>query len=176
MAVVISPFAHQNITINSDFSLNIDISGNPSDVSVDGRLKGFVYNWNGTENRVELTGTPEVLADNIDVIVKADDQQYIGTISIVPITPVIGTLSRQIVSRGQNVTIPIPITGHVSSLIIKGPWVGLSYRITASGAELYGTIPTGVEFTTREFDFVIEAYNGPVFDTAILEIEFAIGS
>ena len=175
MAVVITGFPHQNIPIGQHFSLHIAVSGNPSEVSVDGRLKGFVYSWNGSQNRIELTGTPEVIAENIEVIVKADDDTYIGSFSIVPTTPMIGTLTRQVVSRGSNVTIPIPITGHVSNLVIKGPWVGLRYRQTSSGGEMYGTIPSNVNFTTRRFDYSIEAYNGSVFDTAVLELEIALG-
>jgi len=175
MAVVITPFPHQNIEINTNFSLNVPISGNPSSVSVSGRLKGFKYNWTGTQ--VELTGTPEVLADNIEVTIVADDVRYTGTFSIVPTTPVIGTLTRRTVQRGELVTIQIPITGHVSNLVIDGPWIGLKYRQTDAGAEMYGTIPTSseVDFTTREFEFSIEAYNGPVFDSAVLEIELALG-
>ena len=176
MAVVITPFPHQNIPIGQPFSLNINVSGNPSQVSVDGRIKGFVYNWNSSQNRIELTGTPEVIVENIQVIVKADNETYTGTFSIVPIAPIIGTLTRRTVSRGVNLSIPIPITGHVSNLVIQGPWIGLKYRQTSTGGEMYGTIPSDVIFTTRRFDFSIVAYNGSVFDAEILELELALGS
>ena len=178
MAVIITPFSHQEIPINTPFSLNIAVSGNPSDVMVKGRIKGFKFSWNEGQNRIEWRGTPEVLADNVEVTVIADDAQYTGTFSIVPVRPIIGTLTRVTnVQRGIPVSIPIPITGHVSRLEIEGPWIGLKERITATGAELYGTIPVSSEadFTTRSFSFVVEAYNGTVFVTAILEIELVLG-
>ncbi|MYF53244.1 MAG: hypothetical protein F4039_04765 [Gammaproteobacteria bacterium] len=179
MAVVITPFQHQNIQVGQSFSMDVEISGDPSSVEVSGQLNGFTYSWNPQHDCVELRGTPKVLADNIEVTITADDVEYTGTISVVPVAPVIGTLTRvSNVQRGVPVSIPIPITGPVSRLVIEGPWIGLSYRQTSSGGELYGTIPTSsnADFTTREFSFSIQAYNGPVFDTAILEIELTLGS
>ena len=176
MAVVITPFGHQNIPINTPFSLNVPISGNPDNVSVRGRLKGFYYNWTGTQ--VELRGTPEVYIENTEIVITADDESYTSTFSIIPIAPVIGALTRAIINRGIQVVIPIPIVGTVNNLVIEGPWIGLKYRLTDNGAEMYGIVPASseAEFTIRTFTYSITAYNGIAFDTATLTVEIAVGS
>lgn len=175
MAIVIEPFQHQNIPISTPFSLDVPVSGNPRDVSVDGRIKGFYYNWTGAA--VELRGTPEVLAENVPLVIRADDVSYTQTFTIHPIVPVIGPLSTVSVRRGVAINIPIPITGHVSDFRVRGPWIGLRHGLTDDlDGELYGTIPAEsiAELTHREFSFRIEAYNGDVFASAILNLEFEV--
>ena len=173
MAVVITPFPHQEIEIGRPFSLDIDVSGSPENVLVSGRIRGFSYHWTGTQ--IQLSVTPEVLVDNLEVTITADDETYTGTISIVPVRPAIANLPRQIVSRGQEIVIPIPITGHVSRWVVDGPWIGLKDRLTETGGELYGIIDASANFTARTFEFTIVAYNGNVFDTATLIVEIAVG-
>ena len=174
MAVVITPFPHQYIPQGTPFSLDIHISGNPGNVSVDGPILGFKYHWTGTV--IQLRGTPPELANDIPVVVTADDAVFRGTLSVVRIRPIIGGLQRRIIQRGVAISIPIPITGHVSKLLIYGPYIGLHHRKTDTGGELYGTVPADAVFTTREFNFRITAYNGDVFDTETLTLEVALGS
>ena len=175
MAVVITPFDHQNIEIQRPYSMDIPISGNPSDVSVSSRIVGFTYHWTGSV--IEWRGTPNVLGDNISLTIRADDVVYRQTFTVHPAMPVIGNLSRVTVQRGRYITVPIPITGHVSELKVRGPWIGLRWRLKDNfDGELYGTIPSAsnADLTTRVFEFSIEAYNRTVFDTATLELELAI--
>jgi len=167
----ITPFPHQNIPIMTEFSLDIAVSGDPEDISVDGRLKGFYYNWTGTH--IQLRGTPSVYAENIEITITADDASYTGTFSIVPVAPVIGELETRSVSRGVELAINIPITGHVSDLVIRGPWIGLKYKITDTGGMMYGTIPADANFTARSFVYNITAYNANVFDSATLTLNAA---
>lgn len=178
MAVRITPFSHQNMVLNTPYSLNVPVSGNPDEVLVSGRLKGLSYHWNNPQNRIEIRGTPMNYAKDEEIVITAYDQRFTGTFSVLPVTPVIGALSRVIVQRGVNTTIPIPITGNITDLIIKGPWIGLHYRQTDSGGELYGSINSGSEFTSRTFNYSIEAYNNlgghSVFDTATLTVEIGI--
>ena len=177
MAVVITPFPHQRIPISTPFSLNIPVSGNPSNISLGGRLiGGLTYNWNAAQSRIELRGSPEDLVENVEVTIIADDVRQTGFISVMPIAPVIGNLPRVVVQRGVEVLIPIPISGNPSRLVVAGPWIGLRNRLVDTGGEFYGVVPADIEFTTRRFDFSITAYIGSVFDTAIQEIEIGLGS
>jgi len=174
MAVVITPFFHQNILVGTPFSFDIDVSGNPIHVSVEGRLKGFKYHWTGTH--IEWRGISNSYAVNEEVIIIADNERYTGTFSIVPITPIISDLSPVNISRGIQVSIPIPITGHVTDLVIRGPWIGLEYRLTEeNNGELYGTVQSSSNFTQRTFNYNIIAYNNvgnqSVFDTANLMVQ-----
>ncbi|MYB02287.1 hypothetical protein F4X90_21820 [Candidatus Poribacteria bacterium] len=173
MAVVITPFTHQKILINTPFSLNIPISGNPTNAYISGRLLGLYSNWTGS--RLELRGTPEKYAKNVDVTIIADSERYTGKISVVPPPPVISPLSRVTVSRGQEITIPIAISGLVSEFIVHGPWIGLKHRQTDTGGELYGIIDSSAEFTQRTFEYSITAYNQESFDTETLIVEIAVG-
>jgi len=171
MAVVITPFPHQDIEIGSNYSLDIAISGSPTEISVDGRVKGFSYNWTGSV--LELRGVPEKLAERVPFVITADDVTYRQTFTIHPVIPVIQELSTVRVTRGQAVTIPIPIVGHVSKLEIEGPWIGLRYRLledTLDG-EMYGTVPLNAELTRRLFSFLIKAHNRTVFGTRNLNLE-----
>lgn len=173
MAVVITPFPHQKILINTPFSLNVPISGNPTNVYISGRLLGLYSHWTGTH--LQLRGSPEKYEKNVEVTVIADSERYTGLISVVPPPPVISPLSRVIVSRGQEITIPIPIVGLVGEFVVQGPWIGLKHRQTERGGELYGMINSSAEFTQRTFEYSITAYNQESFDTETLVVEIAVG-
>ena len=178
MAVVITPFPHQRIMVGTPFSLDIPISGNPSRAYLSGDVRGFRSHWTGTH--LQWRGSSDTYTISEEVVVIADDERYTGTFTVVPITPIIAPLSRVTVNRGEEVTIPIPITGHVTDLTIRGPWIGLKQRLTdARDGEYYGTIDASADFTQRLFQYSVTAYNNvggqSVFDTATLEIEIAVG-
>lgn len=173
MAVVITRFSHQKFLINVPVSLNIPISGNPGNAYLSGRLLGLYSHWTGT--RLEVRGTPDEYARNVEVTVIADSERYTGLISVVPSSPVISPLSRVTVNRGQELTIPIPIAGLVGEVVIEGPYIGLRHRRTDTGAELYGVVNPSSEFTQRIFEYRIRASNQESFDTETLFVEIAIG-
>ena len=169
MAVVIAPFGHQDVVVNSPFSIDVPVSGNPRDVLVVSRLNGFSYHWTGTQ--IELRGTPNVYMERVPLVISADTASYTGTFSVIPVRPVIGPLTPVSVQRGVDVTIPVPITGHVSKLVISGPLLGLKCRKTEGGGELYGIINASADFTKRILDFRVTAFNREVSSTATLTIE-----
>ncbi|MDE0401694.1 MAG: hypothetical protein OXL96_28195 [Candidatus Poribacteria bacterium] len=176
MAVVITPFQHQNIPINTPFSLRVRITGNPSRVLVEGPVLGFSYSWESPY--VRIYGSADRYLKDFDVKITADDETFTGKFSIVPVAPIIAPLSRVIVNRGVPIVIPVPITGRVTSLDFRGPYIGLKDRLVDSGAEVYGTIPASSDasLTIRTFEFQLTAYHDEAFDTETLEIELAVGS
>lgn len=172
----ITPFTHQNIPINTFFSLRVSISGNPTQVLVSGPVVGFSHSWDGTH--VRIYGSADRYLKDFDVTITADDATFTGKFSIVPVAPIIAPLSRVTVNRGVPIVIPVPITGRVTSFDFQGPYIGLKDRLVDSGAEVYGTIPASSDasLTIRTFEFQLTAYHDEAFDTETLEIELAVGS
>ncbi|MYB02288.1 hypothetical protein F4X90_21825 [Candidatus Poribacteria bacterium] len=170
MAVRIRNFSHQKMFINTPFSLNIRITGGPTNVRVDGLPDNLYYHWNGSRNRVQIRGTPERLTYNKEMVVTADDQQRRQTYSVVPFLPTFDQNIRQRVIKGVPFTLPVQVDSTHSYTEVKGPYIGLDWDVEADGFYLYGMIPENANFTQDEFvfDAMVSNFSGETRGTITL--------
>lgn len=153
MAVRIRNFPYQEMRINTPFSLNIRITGNPSNVRVDGIPDGLYYHWNANRNRVQIRGTPETLVYHKEMLVVADNKRRRQLYSVIPFLPSFDQNIRQDVIKGVPFTLPVMVESTHASTEVEGPYVGVSWDITPDGFFLYGTIPENANFTIDAFVF-----------------------
>ena len=46
----------QDITIDTDYELEVSITGDPEEVTVDGLLEGFYYSWDADSDTLTIAG------------------------------------------------------------------------------------------------------------------------
>lgn len=178
MAVIIERIDQQNILVNTEFELDINISGNNiTNVIVNNLPIEFNYKWTGTQ--CQIRGKSTRLISNMQIIVKATDND--GTVeqrlllNVVPVAPVISSIDKVIFVRGETNKIKIPIANYPSRVNVRGPLIGLKSDRTRDGVVLSGRIPSESEanFTINHGTFHVVAVNAGGTDEAEIEWEFA---
>ena len=159
MAVRIRNLGIHNMTINSSYSFNVRISGNPNSVSVEGLPDTFYYHWNPNRDRVKIRGTPERIVLNKEFTVKADDQIKSSEYSVYPLLPSFNQNITQKIVKGVPFALPILVDNTHTDVRIEGPWIGLKYRSYNYGFSVYGTIPENANFTADRFEYSVEVEN-----------------
>ncbi len=172
----ISPFANQQITINTEFRLDIAITGNPTRVVVDGLLEGFYYHWTGSV--VQIRGTATRLITNAQVTVRADTVSRSALFTVVPAAPVITSLPRQTLIRGVANEFIIPVSNNPTQVAVRGAWMGMKYEPHPQGIRVYGTVPlaTDANFTITEGTLDVQVTTGTLTDTAQIPFIFGTGA
>lgn len=172
----IAPFANQQITINTEFMLDISITGNPTRVVVDGLLEGFYYHWTGSV--VQIRGTATRLITNAQVTVRADAVSRSALFTVVPAAPVITSLPRQTLIRGITNEFIIPVSNNPTQVAVRGAWMGMKYEPHPQGIRVYGTVPlaTDANFTITEGTLDVQVATGPLTDTAQIPFSFGTGA
>lgn len=178
MAVTIEQIDQQQILINTEFELDINISGNNiTKVIVENLPIDFNYKWTGTQ--CQIRGKSTRMISSTLIIVKATDDD--GTIeqslifSVVPAAPVISQFDKVVFVRGEINNIKIPIANSPSKVSVRGPLIGLRSDPTQDGVLLTGRIPSESEanFTIDHGTFQVVATNAGGKDEAEIEWEFA---
>lgn len=140
---VISPFAHQRVTLGTEMALDINISGNPDFAYIDGLLDGFYTNWNNPT--LEVRGASSRLISNVQFTVKAvkgsEELTRVGLFSVVPAAPVITHPGRLKFVRGIENEFIVNIANSPSQVRAKGPWVGLKSASQPDGVRIFGIVP-----------------------------------
>lgn len=141
---VISAFAHQRVTIGTEISLNIRITGNPEHAYVEGLLEGFYTNWEDPILQVRGVGTR--LINNVPFTVKAlkgseEPLTRAGVISVVPAAPVITSPGRQKFVRGIENSFVVKISNSPSKVRAVGPWLGMKADSHPDGVRISGIVP-----------------------------------
>lgn len=141
---VISPFAHQRVTLGTEMALDINISGNPQFAYIVGLLDGFYTNWKNPILEVRGAGTQ--LINNRPFTVKAmkgsEEITRAGLFSVVPAAPVITHPGRQKFVRGVENSFIVPVSNSPSQVRASGPWVGMKTTIEPNvGVRIFGIVP-----------------------------------
>lgn len=141
---VISPFAHQRVTLGTEMALDINISGNPDYAYIDGLLDGYYTNWK--RPILEVRGAATRLTSNVPFTVKAIKGSELltraGLFSVVPAAPVITHPGRQKFVRGVENSFIVPISNSPSQVRASGPWVGMRVGTEPGvGARIFGIVP-----------------------------------
>ena len=140
---VISAFAHQRVTINTEIALDINITGNPENAFIEGLLEGFWTNWR--DPVLQVRGVATRLVSNVPFTVKAlkgsEELSRIGLFSVVPAAPVITSPGRQKFIRGINNALVVRISNSPSKVRAVGPWFGMKADSHPDGVMISGIVP-----------------------------------
>ena len=173
--VVISAFAHQRVTIGTEMALDINITGKPDDVFIEGLLEGFWTNWK--DPTLEVRGTGSRLISNVPFTVKAvrgsdDPVTRSGTFSVIPAAPVITNPGKQNLVRGINNEFIVSISNSPSKVHAVGPWLGMKYEPHPSGIRIFGDVPEVLSVPSASQNILVTAETGALRDT--LKIGFDV--
>ena len=159
----------QIITIDTDYELDIDITGSPTEVTVDGLLEGFHYTWDGDTDIVTIIGDSSRLIDSATWTVNASktgDSAISDIIySVVPNTPIISGMSNQVVYKKSNIDIFIGIQNKPTQIQASSSILGLKFLPEEEGVRISGVIPGNTNFTIDEDAITINASNDSGSDT-----------
>ena len=179
MAVTIEKVDTQNILIDTDFSVDINITSTKElteNPIVRGIALGFNYKWNGSQ--VQIYGKANRLYSDAQFTVIAKDAD--GTVeqkikfNIVPPAPIIGNVNKLMVVRGTVNTFKIPIANMPCEVSVRGPLIGFGTERTEEGVTLTGYIPSESEanFTIDKGTAHVVASNAGGTDESDIEWEF----
>ena len=171
--MAIAAIAHQNITINTSFMLDVNITGNPTDVWVEGLLEGFRTEWVNPTLRVR--GEATRLTTNSPFTVRnSNGESQSSTFSVVPRAPVITNPGALTLVRGNNFEQIVRISNSPTLVQASGPWAGLKYEPHADGIRLFGTVPniTNFHIPNDQQKIKVVAETGQLRDTS--DIAFSI--
>ena len=177
MAVTIQSIATQNILINTEFKLDINISGNKiTKVVVENLPIEFNYNWTGTQ--CQIRGKSDRLISGAQITVKATDDdstvERSWILNVVPAAPIIKSIDKLIFVRGTINKVEIPIANSPCEVSVRGVFIGLKSDPTEVGVVLSGYIPSESEanFTIDHGTIHVVARNGGGTDEADIDWEF----
>lgn len=172
----IAPFANQQITINTELSLDIAITGNPARVVVEGLLEGFHYHWTGSV--VQIRGTATRLVINAPFTVLADSESRSASFNVVPAAPVITTLPQQTLIRGIVNEFIIPVSNNPTQVAVRGAWMGMKYEPHPQGIRVFGEVPlpADADFTITDGSLDVQVATGSLTDTAQIPFIFGTGA
>lgn len=139
--ITIAPFSHQEIPLNTEFMLNVGITGEPEEVRVRGDLHGFRGVWNPTVRQVEVRGIADRIVYDAPFTIHADSVQRDGTFSVVPIAPVIVDPGRQTFYKDDYNLLEVELQNQVNEAKVIADWVGLTYNPGENMAVIEGNVP-----------------------------------
>ena len=147
---VIGPIEDQTLIVGTDWHTSVTISHNPDEAYVRGSLQeGFYTDFgNGV---LDLYGnSPGQYSGRVSTIVAKKGSIEVTKDfrhSVVSGAPIIESFGPWTVTKGEHFEEEITIINQVTSLDIKGPWVGLGSRKGGAGAQVFGTAPADRNFT-----------------------------
>ena len=138
--MAIRPIAHQNITIDTEFMLNVNITGNPTQAWVEGLLEGFHTDWDPPILRVRGTAT-RLITNTPFTVHNSNGESRAATFSVNPAAPVITNPGRQTFYRGIENEFIVEIANSPSIVRATSPWIGMKYEPHEQGIRIFGHVP-----------------------------------
>lgn len=165
---VIQSTARQNIIVDTDYSLTINISGNPLEAYATGDLEGFEQDWDADAGTLKIFGRPDRnfsggwlvhAKDRVDPTNIVTDDVFFD---VVPKAPIFGTLPDIHLYREVPLNIDIPIQ-NLGGYTAKSLLVGMKSEKVEEGVKIGGQLSGDTEYTIAESDIAIVAeYAGGV--------------
>ena len=138
--MAIEAIAHQNITIDTPFMLDVNITGNPTHAWVEGLLEGFSTEWDDPTLRVRGAAT-RLINNSPFTVHNSNGESRSSTFSVNPAAPVITDPGKQTLVRGLDNEFIVKVANSPASLRAEGPWAGLKYEPHESGIRIFGKVP-----------------------------------
>ena len=145
MNMAIAAIAHQNITINTPFMLDVNITGNPTHAWCEGLLEGFHTKWNDPTLRIRGDAT-RLINNSPFTVWNSNGESRSSTFSVVSAAPVITNPGTLTLIKGIEFDQIVKITNAPALVQAKGPWSGLKYEPHSDGIRLFGPVPTTDNF------------------------------
>ena len=148
----IEPIAEQNITIGTDWGLDVNITGDPDDAYVRGELAGF--GWDYSNGVLSIIGTPDELASNKTFTVyarKGSSTIHRSAIyNVIRAAPVIDIFGPWTMVKGVTFSEDIIIRNNPTTVVVSGHWFFLDQEKTPEGVKVFGEIPPDPNLTIEE--------------------------
>ena len=154
VALSIETLDEQDLTLNSDFDIEIEILGDPDEVTVKGQWDERVYyDWDEDET-LTISGNAGTVLSGAMLAVEAvkgtetveEDVVY----NVAPPAPVITEPVNLVITAGVNyddAPISVAIANGPADVSMEGLLVGLYFEETSTGADIKGMLPDDVELT-----------------------------
>ena len=172
---IIGATAPQRYIVGEDFEYIVDVSGEVSDVDVEGLWDGKTYHtWDADNNRIHIIGNAQgrVSGETWGLFVSGPDGQDRRSVvyDYVDKSPVISPIGTHIVRIGRELTIDVVIENSPSRVVVTGSLLALGYRNVndirvpgdpeqKTGIRITGTIPAEANLTITQDTFRVIAAN-----------------
>ena len=182
----IEAISTQDITIDTDYELEIGITNDPEEVTVDGLLEGFGYSWDADNDTLTIAGeSTRLLGDAIWVVSAKETPASTAvtreiTYNVVSSAPIIEEVGEQTVYKGFESDIFIPVENRATILKADGLLLGLKYESgsrehpddseeTQEGIRITGMVVDG-ELTVEDTNLMLAAETDGGVDTYAMPV------
>ena len=158
VALSIETLDEQDLTLNSDYDIEIDILGDPDEVTVEVNWDERVYyDWDAANDLLTISGNAgTVLSGAILEVMAIKGTESVDEdiiYNVAPPAPVITEPVNLVITAGVNyddAPISVAIANGPAAVSMKGLAVGLYFETTSTGADIKGMLPDDVELTVTE--------------------------
>ena len=172
VALSIETLDEQALTLDTDYDIEVEITGDPDEVTAEGKWDGWYYNWDAANDLLTISGNANtILSDAMWELTATKGAQVVEedvTYSVAPPAPVITEPTNLTITAGTDYEanpIAIAIANSPSVIRMEGLLVGLYFESTDTGADIKGLLPSDVELTVTSGTLEIYASNGGGEDT-----------
>ena len=182
----IEAISTQDITIDTDYALEIGITGDPEEVTVDGLFEGFHYSWDADTDTLTIVGeATRLLGDAMWVVSAKETSSSTAvtseiTYNVVTAAPIIEGVGEQNITQGDAVDIFIGIQNRATQARVEGLLTGLKSEASTEGegddreegVRISGELPRSdmVNFTVESFVMGVTASNDGGEDIAQINV------
>ena len=158
----IEAISTQDITIDTDYALEIGITGDPEEVTVGGLLEGFYYSWDAANDMLTIAGeATRLLGDAIWTVSAKETSSSTAvtreiTYNVVSGGPIIEEIGEQTIVAGRVNDIFIEIQNKPTLINVDGLLLGLKYEPSTEEPETEGEPDIEGLRITGEFPFLTE--------------------
>ena len=169
----IEAISTQDITIDTDYALEIGITNDPEEVTVGGLLEGFYYSWDAANDTLTIIGEATRLLGDAMWVVSAKETPTSAavtseiTYNVVLAAPIIEEVGEKIIFQGGLTNIFVGIQNKPTKILIDGLLTSLKSEAGADGegddemdgVRMSGLLPTPANLTVDSGDLSIIAIN-----------------
>ena len=162
----------QALTLDTDYAIEVEITGDPDEVTAEGKWDGWYYDWDANTELLTISGNANTVLSDATWALTAtkgtesveEDVDY----SVAPPAPVITEPQNLTITAGTDyeaTPIAIAIANSPSVVRMEGLLLGLYFEVTGTVVEIKGMLPSDVELTVTSGTLEIYASNGGGEDT-----------
>ena len=174
----IEAISTQDITIDTDYALEIGITNDPEEVTVGGLLEGFYYSWDAANNTLTIAGEATRLLGDAMWVVSAKETSSSTAVTreiiynVVSGAPIIQETGAITVYKGVETNVFVEIQNKPTQIRSDGLLLGLKSEIESipsedededadptEGVRIAGMIPSDAELTVSSENANINTSN-----------------
>ena len=169
----IEAISTQDITIDTDYELEIGITNDPEEVTVGGLFEGFHYSWDADNDILTIAGEATRLLGDAIWTVSAKETAISTavtreiTYNVVPSAPIIEAQNTLKIFKGVLFKRFVKIQNKPVELNVDGLLVGMKHEPATRGfgediefgIDVFGTLPADANLTVGDGSFEVKAGN-----------------